>query len=81
MACTGIQQYRAKRMTINYPLHVQERFTRLLKQRADQAKKAKGAKIAGMDQAEARRKRSFILSGRHKPDTGNVLSGLAVGAA
>jgi hypothetical protein len=32
-------------MTINYPLHVQERFTRLLNQRPDQAKKAKGARL------------------------------------
>jgi hypothetical protein len=31
-------------MTINYPLHVQER-SRLLKQRADQAKKAKDARL------------------------------------
>jgi hypothetical protein len=33
-------------MTINYPLDVQEQFTRLLKQRADQAKKATGAGLA-----------------------------------
>jgi hypothetical protein len=39
-------------MTINYPLHVQERFTRLLEQRAVQAKKAKGETLAAFAKLE-----------------------------
>jgi hypothetical protein len=39
-------------MSINYPLHVQERFTRLLEQRAIQAKKAKGERLAGLANLE-----------------------------
>jgi hypothetical protein len=39
-------------MTINYPLHVQERFTRLLEQRAVQAKKAEGERLVGLAKLE-----------------------------
>jgi hypothetical protein len=42
-------------MTINYPLHVQERFARLLEQRAVQAKKAKAvrAESVKLERAES----------------------------
>lgn len=42
-------------MTINYPLHVQERFARLLEQRAVQSKKANGvrAESVKLERAES----------------------------
>ena len=40
-------------MAINYPVHLQERFARLLEQRAVQAKKAKAvAELVELERAE-----------------------------
>jgi hypothetical protein len=53
MGCIAIINRWSENMAINYPVHLQERFARLLEQRAVQAKRAKAvAELVELEHAE-----------------------------